>query len=84
MRLNSELPANEIETKIEEILVESGYERDSIEFCTTWGSSNSRYLRVGYWRRLDDETQKKLGSLILSEDDDWDDDCGYKFSYRIS
>jgi len=83
MRLNSEKPANEIEEKIESILVESGYDRDRIEFHGMWGNPNSRYLRVGYWGRIDDETQKRLGALILSEDDDWDDDCGYKFSYRI-
>ena len=77
MRLNSEAPVNEVELKIEEILVNSGIERETIQF-----RGSERYLRIGYWERLPNDVLEKLGNLIVSEDDIFDDDCGWLYMYR--
>jgi hypothetical protein len=49
------------------------------------GGSNAIYLRFGYWRRVNTQ---KLQDLIGSqanvvEDDDYDDDCGWLYSYKL-
>lgn len=77
MRLNSEAPVNEVELKIEEILVNSGIERETIQF-----RGSERYLSIGYWERLPNDVLEKLGILIASEDDIFDDDCGWLYMYR--
>jgi hypothetical protein len=50
-----------------------------------WGGSNDIYLRFGYWFRVDvDKLQEIIGNQIrVVEDDDYDDDCGYQFMYRL-
>ena len=49
------------------------------------GGSNSVYLRFGYWNRVDvNKLNEILGNLHTAvEDDDYDDDCGYLFSYKL-
>jgi hypothetical protein len=49
------------------------------------GGSNDVYLRFGYWNRVDvQKLQEMVGNgNIVREDDDYDDDCGYLFSYKI-
>jgi hypothetical protein len=47
--------------------------------------SNDVYLRFGYWRRVDvTKLQEIIGlSIKVVEDDIYDDDCGYLFSYKL-
>jgi hypothetical protein len=49
------------------------------------GGSNDVYLRFGYWNRVDvQKLQNIVGSgITIVEDDDYDDDCGYRFSYKL-
>ena len=77
-------PVNEIEKKIEEILVSSGVAPEEIEFSESLGMSPSRYLRIGYWRSLPNDILVALGDLITSEESDYDEDCGYLYMYRIA
>jgi hypothetical protein len=78
MRLVNEAPQNEIELKIEDILVESGIEREEVQF-----RDEERYLRVGYWERLLPEILTKLDGLVVSKDEMYDDDCGWLYMYRV-
>jgi hypothetical protein len=81
MRLESEAPKNEIEFEIEKILIKNGFRPEDIQFGST--NYNNPYLRVGYWRRLDCVALQELGKLITAEVDDFDEDCGYLYSYNI-
>jgi hypothetical protein len=49
------------------------------------GGSNDIYLRFGYWRPVNiGKLQEIIGNGIrVVEDDDYDDDCGYQFMYRL-
>ena len=50
----------------------------------TFGS-NKLYLRFGYWKQVDTNILQDiigLGTEVV-EDDIFDDDCGYKFSYKL-
>jgi hypothetical protein len=49
------------------------------------GGSNDVYFRFGYWRRVDvTKLQQIMGAGIkVVEDDIYDDDCGYLFSYKL-
>ena len=52
----------------------------------TFGGGNPVYLRFGYWMRVDNE---KLNEILSYEadsiEDDWyDDDCGWKYSYKLN
>ena len=49
------------------------------------GGGNDVYLRFGYWQRVDvNKLNEILGHLNkVREDDDYDEDCGYQFSYRF-
>lgn len=49
------------------------------------GGSNDVYLRFGYWRRVNiGKLQEIIGNGIkVVEDDDYDDDCGNLFMYRL-
>lgn len=55
------------------------------EIGQVMGGSNDVYLRFGYWDRIDPiKLQEILGnSAIVVEDDYYDDDCGYLFSYKL-
>jgi hypothetical protein len=50
-----------------------------------FGGGNHNYLRFGYWRPTDWKTlQDILGpSIVVEEDSDYDDDCGWKYSYVL-
>jgi len=50
-----------------------------------WGGSNDVFLRFGYWNRVDlNKLQSIIGDGIrVVEDDDYDEDCGYQFMYRL-
>ena len=49
------------------------------------GGSNDVYLRFGYWNSVNTQKlQDIIGtSVVVEEDSDYDDDCGYKYMYRI-
>lgn len=49
------------------------------------GGSNSVYFRFGYWMAVNAEKLNEiLGNLNeVVEDADYDDDCGYRFSYIL-
>ena len=55
------------------------------EIGQVMGGSNDVYLRFGYWGRVDAaKLQETLGnSAKVVEDDYYDDDCGYLFSYKL-
>ena len=70
---------NEILEKIK------NWTRLDVESNTSFGSG-SPYLRFGYWRSVDlnglNGILKPYG-LYCEEYDDYDDDCGYLFSYHL-
>jgi len=49
------------------------------------GGGDHNYLRFGYWRPTDwSALQEILGpTIIVEEDSDYDDDCGWKYSYTL-
>jgi hypothetical protein len=49
------------------------------------GGSNDMYLRFGYWNQINEgKLQEILGtSIVVEEDSDYDDDCGYKYMYIL-
>ena len=49
------------------------------------GGSKDVYLRFGYWKQIDvDKLNEILGHLNeVVEDEDFDDDCGYQYSYKL-
>lgn len=57
----------------------------NFDISQVWGGSNDVYLRFGYWSRVDvQKLQEIVGNGIkVVEDDDYDDDCGYQFMYRL-
>ncbi len=50
-----------------------------------FGGTNDVFLRFGYWSRVNvGKLQEIIGAGIkVVEDDDYDDDCGYLFMYRL-
>ena len=50
-----------------------------------WGGSNDVYFRFGYWERVDvNKLNEILGHLNeVREDDNFDDDCGWQYSYKF-
>jgi hypothetical protein len=77
-RLESEAPQTTIERTIENILTNNGIKQDEIQFRGT-----ERYLRIGYWQRINEDIMSQLSGLVTTEIDMYDDDCGYLFSYEI-
>ena len=57
----------------------------NFEIGQVWGGGNSVYFRFGYWNRIDvNKLNEILGNLHTAvEDDIYDDDCGYLFSYKL-
>lgn len=55
------------------------------DISQVWGGSNDVYLRFGYWNSVDvNKLQEIVGNGVkVVEDEDWDDDCGYQFMYRL-
>ena len=80
-RLENEAPQTTIERTIENILTNNGIKQDEIQFRVF--KDNERYLRIGYWQRLNEDIRAQLSDLVVSEFDMYDDDCGYLFSYEI-
>lgn len=68
-----------------EILKKIESEFGQFEIGRVMGSGNHNYLRFGYWRPVDvDKLQEILPkSIIVEEDSDYDEDCGWKYSYTI-
>jgi len=78
-----ETAINNVELAIKTILVKNGYSNSDISFYDQKASNPYRYLKVGYWRRLDTKAQQDLGRLITAELTDFDDDHGWLFSYIV-
>ena len=78
MRLENEAPQTTIERTIENILTNNGIKQNDIQFRGT-----ERYLRIGYWQRINENIMSQLSGLVTAEIDMYDDDCGYLFSYEI-
>jgi len=73
-------------TKIEFETLEKIYnEIGEYDLGQTSGTENSIYLRFGYWKRVDvNKLQEILGlSINVIEDKDFDDDCGWQYSYKL-
>ena len=68
-------------SKLKEIDSEFG----NFEIKQVMGGSNDIYLRFGYWQRVNvQKLQEIIGqSIKVVEDDDYDDDCGNLFMYRL-
>jgi len=49
------------------------------------GGGNDVYLRFGYWKQVDlTKLQEVIGTTIkVVEDEDFDDDCGWQYSYKL-
>jgi hypothetical protein len=64
--------------KIEEIFGE-------FDVSQVLGGNNDVYLRFGYWRQVNvSKLQEVVGSGVkIFEEDYYDDDCGYLFSYKV-
>lgn len=79
MRLESEAPQTDFEKQIETILINNGIKKEEIQF-----RQEDRYLRVGYWQRLNDNVESQLSSMIKEVVDIEDDDCGTRYFYRLN
>jgi len=77
MRITLETPKTELEQIIEDVLYESGHNREEIQF-----RDDDRYLRIGYWEKLDAKSMSQLEDVI-TEESIYDDDCGWLFLYRV-
>jgi len=56
------------------------------EIGRIWGNGNHNYLRFGYWQPVIgfERLQEIMGpSIVVVEDDIYDDDCGWKYSYTL-
>ena len=79
MRLENEAPQTDFEKAIETILINNGIKKEEIQF-----RDNDRYLRVGYWERLNDKVVSQLSGMIKEIVDIDDDDCGTLYFYRLN
>ena len=73
---------NKIEFKtLEKINNEIG----EFEIGQTFGGGNPVYFRFGYWKQVDvNKLNEILGHLNeVVEDMDFDDDCGWQYSYKL-
>ena len=68
--------------QIRKALIESGHREESIQFGRVFGGMNRPYLRYSYWKPIN-LTPEEMGLLGLTEYADWDEDCGYKYSYEF-
>jgi hypothetical protein len=65
------------------VLIRSEFgEYDLSQVC---GGDNDVYLRFGYWRKVNLQKLQDIigGGVNVVEDDDYDDDCGWLYSYRL-
>jgi len=49
------------------------------------GNGNRKYFRFGYWRPVNLGVLQAImaPSIVVAEDDIYDDDCGWKYSYTL-
>ena len=80
MRLKEEHPQTPTEQKIFEALVAQGLDPEEIQFRHINGDGE-RYLRYGYWSRI--HVKDAEVRVLLTEEDEFDDDCGWLFMYRF-
>ncbi len=68
--------------KLEKIKDELG----DFEIGQVWGGGNPLYLRFGYWFQKDvNKIQEIIGnSAKVVEEEYFDDDCGWKYSYHLT
>ena len=57
----------------------------SFDIKQVFGGTNDVFLRFGYWSRVNvAKLQEIIGSgIIVVEDDLYDDDCGWLYSYKL-
>ena len=72
-------PENSQESIIKAILIDNGYEPKEIEFH---GTFPDRFVRIGYWEKLDTKAILQL-SDALHEDSFDDEDTLEGFLYQI-
>lgn len=55
------------------------------EIVQTFGGDYPVYLRFGYWKQVDvNKLNEILGHLNdVKEDEDFDEDCGWQYSYKF-
>jgi hypothetical protein len=60
-------------------------ELGEFDISQVMGGTNDMYLRFGYWNQINiGKLSEILGTaIIVEEDSDYDDDCGYKYMYRL-
>ena len=68
-----------------EVLKKIESEFGEFDISQVMGGSNDVYLRFGYWNKINQgKLTEILGEfIIVEEDSDYDDDCGYKYMYRL-
>jgi hypothetical protein len=68
-----------------EVLKKIESELGEFDISQVMGGTNDVYLRFGYWNQINTgKLSEILGtSIIVEEDSDYDDDCGYKYMYRL-
>jgi len=68
-----------------EVLKKIESEFGEFDISQVMGGTNDMYLRFGYWNQINTgKLSEILGeSIIVEEDSDYDDDCGYKYMYRL-
>jgi len=68
-----------------EVLKKIESEFGEFDISQVIGGTNDMYLRFGYWNRINiGKLTEILGtSIIVEEDSDYDDDCGYKYMYKL-
>jgi hypothetical protein len=68
-----------------EVLKKVENEFGEFDISQVMGGTNDVYLRFGYWNQINvGKLSEILGeSIIVEEDSGYDDDCGYKYMYRL-
>lgn len=82
MKSRQEYPTNKKEDKVFLILISSGLNMEDIIFKDGPNEKGDRYLRIGYWKKLEPEVYAKIERWVTECEYD-DDDCGTLFSYRF-
>jgi hypothetical protein len=72
----SDSPANAVEQQIQNLLVESGYNSNEIQFRQR---GDSYHLRYDYWRPIYCESISQFVEEITIDDDD----CGTLYLYKF-
>ena len=66
-------------------LVKINNEIGEFDLGQVMGGKNDVYFRFGYWKQVDvTKLQEILGHFNeVKEVEDFDDDCGYQYSYEL-